>query len=283
LEDELYHPKNWRPIILALSGGGWSRPHLAVYGHWFTTGHGILSLGQIIQGDVEDRLQRRANQEEILHNFIREQELEAFPAVVIAPYVSDGIESLVQCHGMGALRPNTVLVGWPTDPDRAESLAATLRTVAGLGRSIVAVRFTDETDDPWQVPRGTIDVWWRGQKNGELMVLLAHLLTTNTEWRMHSLRLLRVIENEAGSEEVLRHLTKLIDASRIRATAHVIVSDNPQQAIHQASRDAALVFLGFEAPDEGDEEAFFQRMEQWARPLPRVVFVDSSGGVSLVS
>ena len=29
LEEEMYHPKNWRPIILALSGAGWDRPHLA--------------------------------------------------------------------------------------------------------------------------------------------------------------------------------------------------------------------------------------------------------------
>ncbi|MGI9519127.1 MAG: amino acid permease, partial [Pirellulaceae bacterium] len=52
LEEELYHPKNWRPIILALAGAGWDRPHLAVYGHWLTNGHGILLLGQVIHGDL---------------------------------------------------------------------------------------------------------------------------------------------------------------------------------------------------------------------------------------
>ena len=60
LEEELHHPKNWRPIILALSGASWDRPHLAVYGHWFTSGHGILALGQVIQGDIADRLERRS-------------------------------------------------------------------------------------------------------------------------------------------------------------------------------------------------------------------------------
>ena len=114
LEDELYHPKNWRPIIVAFSGASWNRPHLALYGHWFASGHGLLTLAQVIQGDVDDRWERRANQERILHHFIREQELEAFPAVVVAPYLSDGIEALVQCQGLGAVRPNTVLLGWPT-------------------------------------------------------------------------------------------------------------------------------------------------------------------------
>jgi hypothetical protein len=283
LEDELYHPKNWRPILLALSGASWDRPHLAVYGHWFTSGHGILSLGQVIQGEVEDRVERRSNQERILHRFIREQDLEAFPAVVVARYLSDGVESLVQCHGLGSLRPNTVLLGWPTDPQRSESFGAMLRTVAALNISLVAVRFTDEPEDPWEVPSGTLDVWWRGRKNGELMLLLAHLLTKNDAWRSRPIRLLRVIANPAGKDEVLRHLSELIDSSRIRATPHAIIADDPRAAIQECSRDAAVVFIGFEAPEEGEEQAFCDRMNAWTMGLPRVVFVDSIGGMSLES
>ena len=41
--------------------------------------------------------------------------------------------------------------------------------------------------------------------------------------------------------------------------------------------------MGFEAPNEGDEEDFIQRMEHWAGTLPGVVFVDSIGGMSLES
>jgi hypothetical protein len=269
---------------LALSGVGWDRPHLAIYGHWFTSGHGILSLGQVIQGQVEDRVERRASQERILHQFIRDQQLEAFPAVVVAPYLSDGVESLVQCQGLGALRPNTVLVGWPTDARRAEAYAAMLRSVANLGASLIAVRvMEDEEGDPWEVPQGTLDVWWRGRRNGELMLLLAHLLTQNDPWRSHRIRLLRVIPNPAGRDELLRHLSELIDSSRIRATPHAVVSEDPQEAIRDWSRSAAVVFMGFEAPVEGDEQFFCERMDEWAADLPRVVFVDSIGDMSLDS
>jgi hypothetical protein len=66
LEEELEHPKNWRPIILAISGAAWTRVHLAVYGHWLTAGRGILSLAQVIFGEVEDLFARRAKQEELL-------------------------------------------------------------------------------------------------------------------------------------------------------------------------------------------------------------------------
>ncbi len=283
LEDSLYHPKNWRPILLALSGATWNRPHLAVYGHWLTTGHGILSLGQVIQGEVHDRISRRVAQERILHDFVRTEQIEAFPAVVVAPTLSDGIEMLTQCQGLGALRPNTLLLGWPTSAERAESFGATIRVIAALERSIVAVRFSEEPDDPWEVPQGTLDVWWRGYRNGELMLLLAHLLHQNDEWRTHRIRLLRVIENEAGRDEVRKHLDGLIESSRIRARSEVVVSTDVADAIQRTSRDAAVVFLGFEAPDEGAEIAFFEQMERFASRLPRVVFVDSVGGMSLES
>ena len=283
LEEELYHPKNWRPIILALSGAGWDRPRLAVYGHWLTSGHGILTLGQVIQGEIEDRLERRTAQERILHDFIRTEELEAFPAVVVAPYLADGIESLVQCQGMGALRSNTVMIGWPTEPKRAEAFGATLRTIASLQRSIIAVRFKDDPEDPWVAPAGAIDVWWRGRQNGGLMLLLAHLLTKTTQWRTRPIRLMRIIENEAGASEVEAHLRELADEARIIAAPRAIVSSNAMQDIADTSRNAALVLMGFEAPEEGDERAFYDRMELWAGDLPRVVFVDSIGEMSLES
>ena len=285
LEKELHHPKNWRPIILALSGASWERPHLAVYGHWFTAGHGVLTLGYIIQGDVENRLERLVSQERILYKFIQDQKLEAFPAVVAASSVPIGMESLVQTHGLGALRPNTVLLGWPSDPQKAGSFSTILRSITSLERSIISVRFNDAAleADPRAVPLGTIDVWWRGHKNGELMLLLAHLLAQNQVWRSRPIRLLRTIENEAGREEVLKHLEGLIEKSRIRATPHVIVTENAKEGIQRTSRSAGIVFMGMAVPDEEHADEFYQRMTDLAGNLSRVVFINSAGGMSIHS
>ena len=283
LEDTLFHPKNWRPIILALSGRGWNRPHLAIYGHWLTSGHGILILGQVIQGEVDQQLKRRSAQERLLYEFIKSQELQAFPAVVVAPTLSEGIDAMVQCQGLGFLHPNTVLLGWPKDADRALAFTATMRTVTGLDRSIIAIRTSEEVVNHHLPAPGTIDVWWRGLKNGELMLLLAFLLTKNTEWRGRTIRLLRVIENEAGHTDVLIHLNELIESSRIAARPQVIITDDLTHSIQQHSRHAAVVILGFELPEVGQEASFFERMEELSGPLPRVVFVNSAGKVSLES
>ncbi len=288
LEAERYHPKNWRPIILALSGSAWSRTRLAVFANWLTGRRGILTLGQVIEGSTEELLERRAAQEDLLRKFIAEQELEAFPAAVVAPSLAQGIESLVQCHGLGAVRPNMVLLGWLRDPERVQSLGATLRLVARLRRSVLAMRLLGpeeqgDEQDPWDVPPGSIDVWWRGRKNGELMLLLAHLLQQNPAWRTRPIRLLRVIGSEAGREEVLRNMADIARTSRIAVEPVVVASDDIPGAIQQTSRDAALVILGFEPPVPEKELVFHEVMERFAGELPRVLMVYNAGGMQLDS
>lgn len=298
LENEVYHPKNWRPIVMALSGSGWTRPHIPIYGHWLTSGHGILSLAHVVTGDLEELSERRDRYEHLLRGFIKREELDAFPAVACSEYVSDGIESLIQCHGIGGLRPNTVLLGWPREESRADVFGATVRLIARTNRSVLAARFLSHRSEDeesehsaatdiaehWEVPSGTIDVWWRGMDNGELMLLLAHLLHRNPEWRANSVRVLRVVQNEQAKLEILKHMQELAASARIHFEAEVVVSDQPvAQVIQSTSRDASLVLLGFQTPDEGQERAMYQSLEALAGELPRVILVKSAGGMTLES
>ena len=218
-----------------------------------------------------------------MHAMIKERSLSAFPALVVAPDYTVGIEALVQCQGLGRLRPNTILLGCPLTVDRMRIFAGLLRNLAGLGRSVVVLRRTDEPADDWAAPTGTIDVWWRGRANGELMVLLAHLMLTHPDWRGRRLRLLRVVENEAGIDEVRSHLDRLLKEARITGTTKVVVSNDPPSAIQTTSRHAAFVFLGMQPPTPGSEDDFFHRTERLVGRLERVALVQSAGGVRLES
>lgn len=281
LEQTLYHPKNWRPIILAMSGGSTNRRYLAIFGHWLTSGHGILNIGQVIQGNVEDLIDRIENQEEVLRNFIRKEELEAFPNVVASPTVSEGIEYLIQCSGLGALRPNTLLLGWPGEESKAEPLVASMRVIEELGRNVIIAKFNEVGEDPWLAPPGTIDVWWRGRQNGELMLLLAHLLKQNREWQNRTIRLMRIVSDEAAREDVQRHLSELAVHSRIEVKTEVFVSDDPTSVIQRESRNSGIAFLGFALPTEGTEAHFFHSMEQLSHEIPRTLLISSIGNVKL--
>ena len=116
------------------------------------------------------------------------------------------------------------------------------------------------------------------------MMLLAHLLHQNTEWRSNRIRLMRVVEKVEAVDEVRAHLIELGARSRIDCDARVIVSRSPaRDVIHAESAGAAIVFMGFQTPAEGDEVALFNRMEALTQDLPRVIFVDSAGGMTLES
>lgn len=282
LEDEQYHPKNWRPSILALSGGAWSRQHLAVWGHWLSGSRGLLTLGQVIAGPTAEVLERRAPQEKLLRRYIAEHQLPAFPAVIVAHDVDTGVAALVQASGIGAMRPNLVLIGWSAAPERREAFASTLRTVAGLGRSLALVREQrTEDSDPWTPVEGTIDLWWRGHTNGALMLLLAHLLRLHPAWRGREIRILRMIGSDAGVEETTNHLEELCRTARIPATPLVLVGTDFRAVLTQASASAGVVFLGLLQPPEAGAAGYLEGLESLIAGLGTVIFVASARDMTL--
>ncbi|MEM6471754.1 MAG: amino acid permease [Planctomycetota bacterium] len=283
LEDGLYHPKNWRPFVLALSGTGFSRPHLVIFGSWITRETGVLTLGQVIPGGLDDQSARLSSQETILHSMVQEHKLAAFPAVVVAEDYTAGVEALVQCQGLGRLRPNVVLMGCPLSEERMQIFGGLLRKLQRLRRSIVVLRQTDEADWSEVARDGTVDVWWRGRDNGELMVLLAHLMLSHPHWKGRRLRLLRVVQKESASSEVKIHLDGLLRGARIAGETKVVVSGNSAEAIQSTSRNAAFVYLGLMVPEEGKDAEYLHRIESLVGDLPRVAFVQSAGGMKLES
>jgi len=46
--------------------------------------------------------------------FIRKSEIKAFPTLTSSPSYLIGAQGLLMSGGLGALRPNTVLFGWPS-------------------------------------------------------------------------------------------------------------------------------------------------------------------------
>lgn len=284
LEQGRYHPKNWRPCILALGATNRERLHLAVYGQWLGGGHGVLFLGQVITGEVETYAERQTRQTGVVRRFIGEQGLQAFPAVTVAASLSAGVNSLVQCCGIGAVHPNLVLMGWSASPERRADFTETLVFAHRLRRSAAILRLDARPRDPWYPPSGPIDIWWRGQDNGPLMLLLAHLLRRNAAWRTRTIRLRRILAQEAGREEIRTHLEKLAREARIEVQCSILVAADAAEAMRVHSAAAALVIVGFDlSVDETDAEALHVRLAAIAEGLPRVLLVHSAGDMELAT
>lgn len=280
LEDEKYHPKNWRPSILALSGGAWKRYHIAEYAYWLTAERGVLTLGHILTGDVEDRLVRREQAEKLLRKFIHDEALEAFPVVVVEEDMGEAIKALLQCHGIGGIRPNTVLLGWSQDPKRQATFCETLRLSQSLQRSILIVKCNEE-EERWTAPEGSVDIWWRGPKHGALSLLLAHLLIQSHEWRRRKIRLLCTVPPKADSENLALELRDMLNTARIEAGVHVFITDDPLWEIAKQTGNSALLFVDFTPPEQDEEADFMKSVADIVQIPTNVILVYNTGGVSL--
>lgn len=272
--------RNWRPTILVFSGNPQSRETLVSYAVWLESGKGIVILANILLGKIEELSRQREVAVRQLKMFCEEKNIEAFPQVVVAPEVSTGVSMFLQGSSLGPIKPNLAMFGWITDYKLIKSYLSYLREANLMQIGQVLIK-DGGLPDPKKDKR--IDLWWRGRKNGSLMMVLAHLLLKNWEWSGSSVRVLRVIENEAGKQPALEAMEELIHSARVDAIAETIVADEPfVKVLHQNSSDADCVFLGFEIPDVEHEESWFKAFDSMVKDLPTTILVNSYSEESLL-
>lgn len=268
-------PKNWRPTCLVFSGNPDSREKLVTYAVWLEAGRGIVFLANILIGSFEEygpRLKTARNQ---LRDFCRERSIEAFPVVVVDEDLEHAITCVMQSLSIGPIRPNLAVFGWTGDADRYGAFVKQFSIAQSLQMSPVVVC---EGENGFRTGPKRVDIWWRGMKNGGLMVLLAHLLTQNWEWSRTEVRLIRLVENEAGREPTRVALQELMATARVKGTADVLVSDKPfPQIFHEESQDADCILMGFEVPNEDEAEAWYRRYQELLSGMPTSILVCSVG------
>ena len=217
---------------------------------------------------------------EILQKYLTENDIPAFGEVLITPSLKDGITSIVQSQGIGGLKPNTVVMGWTGNPERAEDYLDSLGRMHRLGMNLVLVR--PNADRPLSSTR-SIDIWWADKENRELMALFSYLLLLNYEFSGHKLRIVRVIDDERGRTEVEKHLRRQMDHWRLNADVVVLVTDgDPRAAVREECKGSELLFVGFDVVDQSDPVRFVEEMNAFLDGMPTTCLVCSSGQIGML-
>ncbi|MEZ4650315.1 MAG: hypothetical protein R3E97_16325 [Candidatus Eisenbacteria bacterium] len=117
------------------------------------------------------------------------------------------------------------------------------------------------------------------------MLLLAHLVTRNPEWRNATIEVHSLASSEMMKVHTERRLERLIPAIRISAEVCVRIQPKDRtvrEIIHEVSAEADVVFLGLAVPDldaagsDQQLESYAQRLLDLAEPLRTVFFVKNS-------
>lgn len=236
------HLRNWRPVMLVLVGNPKSRLPMVEFASHIEARRGLVFLAQVVVGDWQKLLTQQADWQQRLGSFIQENRLSAVAKTVLADDLEHGVSTLLQVAGIGPLVPNTVMIGWSDDELRRAVFVRTVHRILELKRNLLVFC---EAELPPENLDNHIDIWWRAKENGSLMLTMAHLLNDAPRYGDHQIRLLRIIENEAGREQTAEAMRQVIIDARIDAEVEIIVSkEAPLSVISRTSELSSICFIG---------------------------------------
>lgn len=273
-------PKNWRPTITVLSGNPHTRGMLVNFASRFECNRGIISLAEIVVGSQADMVRLRRETLQKMQAFATASKVDIFPEAIVCENFDSGLRTFLQAHSIGPIKPNIIMLGFPQDATRMEPFSEHLRTIARIGMSSLVVANPRHCLSTTNMG-GRIDIWWRGQRNGSLMLILAYLMILNRALGRASLRVVR-LSSATDKERDQAALEDLIKSARIEASHKVIVSDDDfRQVFQRESADALTVFIGTRLPQAGTENTFFNSIHSLVEGMPPIIMVSSNGEADL--
>ncbi|HSN53439.1 MAG TPA: hypothetical protein VLT32_02150 [Candidatus Sulfomarinibacteraceae bacterium] len=271
-------PRNWRPHILVFAGDLDRRLDLVRFAAWLNQDRGLLSVCRLLVGEIEDTADLKTAEAREMQDRLDHEGLTAFSEVHSVQSFEFGAIAVAQAHGIAGLGSNCIMFGWSGKPDRRASVLRIMRRASLLGKSTVICRIAQRS---WAPTPRRIDVWWGGlESNGDMLLLFAHLLSLNPEWRSARISVKSVASESYPSRWSEARLGDLLLRCRIDAVPHVIdnVENLPvRDIIHRESGDADIVFLGLREPPPGEEAAYAERLAELVGELPTVVLVRAAG------
>ena len=116
------------------------------------------------------------------------------------------------------------------------------------------------------------------------MVMLAYLVSQSDEWENTTIRLIRIVSNEAEREANLVEMEQMALEARIEVEPKIIISEAAfPELLTSTSKESQLVVMGLDLPKEGAEEKHYSSIETLLKHLPTTLLVKSTGDVDLSS
>ncbi|XP_074838170.1 solute carrier family 12 member 6 isoform X2 [Carettochelys insculpta] len=232
LEEGPPHTKNWRPQLLVLlkldEDLHVKHPHLLTFASQLKAGKGLTIVGSVMVGNFLENYAEALAAEQTIKHLMEMERVKGFCQLVVAAKVREGISHLIQSCGLGGMKHNTVVMGWPNAWRQSEDARAwktfisTVRVTTAAHLALLVaknVAFYPGNAEPFA--DGHIDVWWIVHDGGMLM-LLPFLLKQHKVWRKSSIRIFTVAQLEDNSIQMKKDLATFLYHLRIEAEVEVV-------------------------------------------------------------
>jgi amino acid transporter len=285
---EVEHPRDWRPQILAFSDSPERRAGLLRFASWVEGASGLTTVVRVLEGEGVRMLKLREGAIEEMTRELKQYGSNAFPMVIAAPSFEAALPVVVQAAGIGPISSNTVLANWIEGQSGIASEWASdrfgrrLRTAFRLGSNLLILHAEQnewEALEKVAAASRVIDIWWQADKTGQMMVLLAYLMTRSVDWNNATIRVLVPARNE-GADSHLAEVKSMLSAARIEAETEVVVdADSHSVVAHSAS--ASIVYFQFGIREGRIVDPFGNDVSKILPDLPMVVMSMAAQDVDL--
>ncbi|XP_070281734.1 solute carrier family 12 member 6 isoform X2 [Myotis yumanensis] len=232
LEEGPPHTKNWRPQLLVLlkldEDLHVKHPRLLTFASQLKAGKGLTIVGSVIVGNFLENYGEALAAEQTIKHLMEAEKVKGFCQLVVAAKLKEGISHLIQSCGLGGMKHNTVVMGWPhgwrqsEDSRSWKTFIGTVRvTTAAHLALLVAKNISFFPSNVEQFSEGNIDVWWIVHDGGMLM-LLPFLLKQYKVWRKCNIRIFTVAQLEDNSIQMKKDLATFLYHLRIEAEVEVV-------------------------------------------------------------
>ncbi|XP_012540458.1 solute carrier family 12 member 5 isoform X1 [Monomorium pharaonis] len=235
LEEGPPHTKNWRPQILILAKLTDDLVpkyrKLFAFASQLKAGKGLTISVSCIAGDYTQNSGEALAAKQSLKKIAAEERVKGFVDVLVAKNIVEGLSSLIQNTGLGGLKPNTVILGWPYGWRQSEEertwrvFLQTVRSVAAAKMALLVPKGINFFPDSSEKIIGNIDVWWIVHDGG-LLMLLPFLLKQHRTWKNCKMRIFTVAQMEDNSIQMKKDLKKFLYDLRIEAEVEIVEMTN---------------------------------------------------------
>lgn len=203
-------------------------PRLLSFTSQLKAGKGLTIVGSVLEGTFLDKHVEAQQAEENIRALMSAEKTKGFCQLVVSSSLRDGTSHLIQSAGLGAMKHNTVLVGWPGAWKREDSPCSwrnfvdTVRDTTAAQQALLVAKNVDLFPHNQQrLSGGHIDVWWIVHDGG-LLMLLPFLLRQHKVWRRCQMRIFTVAQVDDNSIQMKKDLQTFLYHLRISAEVEVV-------------------------------------------------------------
>ncbi|MGB5965906.1 MAG: amino acid permease [Sulfurimonadaceae bacterium] len=246
IADKEEHPRDWHPnlvVFLPDRYGEWAE--MLYFSSLIGSASGTITAVRFYEKRYNPS--RLEEEEQRIKDAIDETGADAFSLVLSELSFEEGLSTFIQAYGLGPIKANTVILGWQrqhNDIQEHKSYIRRLLTALHLGMNLVILKTDNKALHALvngTTPPKRIDIWWGESKTGQLMLLLAFLVTQKQKWEDIAIRILAQSSKD-HEENTLYGFQQMLEKVRIDAEIKLL-DEIHAEAIFEHSSDASFVFM----------------------------------------